>query len=103
MLGRLLEHLTQMERSAQAARAIVQIAVNEIDANRSQRLPVARDMIIAVMRAAGNVGLSRSDIIAAIKRDYGVDIPPNTVTGTLLRMQRAGLARQPGYVEWFLK
>jgi hypothetical protein len=102
VLGRLLEHLTQMEQSVRAARAIVQNAVAEIKTNRTERLPVARDMIIAVLRASENEGLSRSEIMAAVDRDYGVPITANTTTTTLMRMQRAGLASRGG-LYWFLK
>ena len=102
VLGRLLEHLTQMEHSARAARAIIQNAMAEIETNRTERLPVAREMIIAVLRASGNEGLSRSEIMAGVDRDYGVPITANTTTTTLMRMQRAGLASRFGLL-WFLK
>jgi hypothetical protein len=59
-------------------------------------------MIVAVMRAAGNVGLSRAEIITAIHRDYGSNLPPNTATTTLLRMQRGGLVSRRG-LSWFLR
>jgi hypothetical protein len=96
MLGRLLDHLTRMEESARAARFLVQDAANRIDANRTEPLPVTRDMIAAVMREAGNPGLARSEIMAAVYRDYGVQLSPNTATTTLLRMQRAGLVWRDG-------
>jgi hypothetical protein len=102
VLGRLLEHLTQMEHSARAARAIIQNAMAEIETNRTERLPVAREMIIAVLQASGNEGLSRSEIMAGVDRDYGVPITANTATTTLLRMQRAGLASRFGLL-WVLK
>ena len=102
VLGRLLEHLTQMEHSARAARAIIKDAMAEIATNRTERLPVAREMIIAVLRASGNEGLSRSEVIAGVDRDYGVPMTANTATTTLLRMQRAGLASRGGRF-WFLK
>jgi hypothetical protein len=59
-----LEHLTQMEQSARAARQIVQDAVIKIDVNRTVQPPVAREMIIRVLRAAGNEGLTRAEIMA---------------------------------------
>jgi hypothetical protein len=96
MLGRLLDQLTQIEESFRAARELVQDTVYQIDANRTEPLPVTRDMIVAVMREAGNPGLARSDIIAAVHRDYGIQLPPNTTTTTLLRMQRAGLVWRDG-------
>jgi hypothetical protein len=95
-LGRLLVHLQEMEDSARAARALVQAAVVQIDANRTERLPPARDMIVAVLQPAGAGGLARTEIIAAVHRDYGVHLQPNTATTTLLRMQQTGLVWREG-------
>jgi hypothetical protein len=100
-LGRLLEHLAEMEKSARSARELIQSEIWRLDATRSKPLPRTRDMIAAVMRAAGNVGLARSDIIAAVDRDYGVLLAPNNATTCLLRMRRAGLARFDEQF-WFL-
>jgi hypothetical protein len=102
LLGRLLERLTQMEESAREARSLVEDAVRQIDANRTEPLPVAREMIVSVIEAAGDVGLERNEIIAAIDRDYGVEVSPNTVTTTLLRMQKAGLVSRRGRL-WALR
>ena len=97
-LGRLLEHLKQMEKSARAAREIVQDAVAEIDVDITRRgRPVAREMIITALRAADNQGLSRAEILAAVHRDFGVEMAANTATTTLLRMQNAGLASNVVY------
>ena len=85
VLGRTLAHMEQSVSSAQAACAILQAQIAEIDANRTEPLPVARKMIIAVVTAAGNRGLTRAEIISGIKRDYGAEISPHTITGTLLR------------------
>ena len=101
-LARLLQHLQQMEQSSRAARVVVEDAVAQIDANRTERLPHTRDMIAAVLRAAGNTGLSRAKIIAAVRRDYGVQLTPNTATTTLLRMQRVGLVLRRELL-WFLR
>jgi hypothetical protein len=101
MLGRLLEQLVQMEASAHSARALVQNEIYRLDMSRNTPLPVTRDMITAAMRAAGNSGLTRSEIIAAIRRDYGIELPPNTATTTLLRMRRAGLVQRDEF-SWFL-
>lgn len=101
-LGRMLEHMQQSVRSGQAACTVLQAQIAELDANRTTPLPVARQMITAVMSSAGNRGLTRADIIAAIKRDYGAEISPNTITGTLLRMQNNALAWRRGPI-WFLK
>ena len=59
LLGRILEHLTQMEQSVRVARELVQDAVSRIDRNRSVRPPTAREMIIRVLREEGAEGLSR--------------------------------------------
>lgn len=101
VMGRLLEYLIQMERSARTARAIVQDAIKKLDRSGTAHPPITRDMIIAVMRAAHNEGLSRADIMAAINRDYGVKASPHTITTTLLRMRNANLASRRG-VLWFL-
>jgi hypothetical protein len=102
LLGRLLHRLTQMEESASEARSLVQDAVHQIDANRIEPLPVTREMIVSVIEAADKVGLERNEIIAAIDRDYGVDVSPDTVTTTLLRMQKAGLVARRGRL-WSLR
>jgi hypothetical protein len=101
-LARLLQHLQQMEQSARAARVVVEDAVAQIDANRTERLPPTRDMIAAVLRVAGKTGLARSEIIDAVRRDYGVQLTPNTATTTLLRMQRVGLVLRRELL-WFLR
>jgi hypothetical protein len=59
-------------------------------------------MIITALRKAENQGLSRSEIIAAVNRDYGVKMPANTATTTLLRMQNAGLASKHRIL-WYLR
>jgi hypothetical protein len=100
-LARLLEPLEQMEQSDRGTRAGVQDAVVQIDANRTERLPPTRDMIAAVLRAAANTGLPRSEIITAVRRDYGVQLTPNTATTTLLRMQRVDLVLRRELL-WFL-
>ena len=102
LLRRLSERLRQIEESAREASFLVQDAVRRIDANRTEPLPVMREMIIAVIQAAGNIGLDRSEIIAAVDLDYGVEISPNTVTTTLLRMQKAGIASRRGRL-WSLR
>jgi hypothetical protein len=102
LLGRLLHRLRQMEESAREARSLVQDAVRQIDANRIEPLPVTREMIVSVIEAAGSVGLERNEIIAAIDRDYGADVSPDTVTTTLLRMQKAGLVSRRGRL-WSLR
>jgi hypothetical protein len=101
-LGRLLDHMKRSVQSGQIACAILEAQIREIDANRTEPLPVAREMITAVIEAAGNRGLTRADIISGIERDYGAAISPNTVTGTLLRMQARGLASRRGPI-WFLE
>jgi hypothetical protein len=102
VLGRVLQHLTQMEQSARAARQLVQDAVSKIDGNRAAQPPVARDMIIRALREGANQGLTRAEIMSGVHRDYGVEMAPNTATTTLLRMQKAGLARKSGLF-WFLR
>jgi len=101
MRGRLLEQLTQIERASGAARAVVQDAVYRIDSTSTEPLPGNREMITAVMRAAGNIGLTRYAIIQAVHRDYGFELPPDSATTTLARMRRAHLARRDGAF-WFL-
>jgi DNA-binding CsgD family transcriptional regulator len=101
-LGRLLERLRQIEESARAAVWLVQNEVRRIDANRTEPLPATREMIVSVIKAAGNVGLARAEIITAIDRDYGLDVSPDTVTTTLLRMQKAGLVSRHGLL-WSLR
>jgi hypothetical protein len=103
VLGRVLQHLTQMEQSARAARQLVQDAVSKIDGNRTAaQPPVAREMIIRALREGANQGLTRAEIMSGIHRDYGVEMAPNTATTTLLRMRKAGLARKSGLF-WFLR
>jgi hypothetical protein len=101
-LGRLLQHLTQMVESSREAQALVQNAVRQADAARREPLPPTREMIISAFEAAGNVGLARAEIIAAIHRDYGIDVSPDTVTTTLLRMQKGSLVTRRGLL-WFLR
>ena len=101
LLGRLLQHLTQMEQSARAARQLVQDAVTKIDGNRTAHPPVAREMIIRALREGANQGLTRAEIMSGVQRDYGVELAPNTATTTLLRMQKAGLTRKGGLF-WYL-
>jgi hypothetical protein len=101
-LARLLQRLQQMGESVHAAAVVVQDAVDQIDANRTERLPPTRDMIATVLRAGGNTGLPRSEIIAAVRRDYGVQLTPNTATTTLLRMQEGGLVLRRKLL-WFLR
>lgn len=101
LLGRLLEHLKQMENSARSACALVQHEISRIDATRSEPLPRTREMIASVMHAAGDPGLRRSDIIAHVRRDYGIALTPNNATTCLRRMQLAGLVGLDGLF-WFL-
>jgi len=108
-IGRLVEHLTQMEESARShwestrsALGAAQSALDHIDTTRSEPLPVTREMILEVLRAAGaDAALARADIIAAVHRDYGVELAPKSVTTTLLRMQRVGLVWRDGLC-WLL-
>jgi hypothetical protein len=103
-LGRLQRQLRQMAGAARAfaehagaADAIIQSALDQIDTTRTEPLPVTREMILEVLRAAGRgAALARADIIDAAHRDYGVQLSPNSVTTTLLRMQRAGLVSRDG-------
>jgi hypothetical protein len=101
-LGRLLQHLTQLVESSREAQSLVQNAVRQLDADRREPLPGTREMIVSVIEAAGNVGLARAEIIAAIDRDYGLDISPDTVTTTLVRMQKGSLVTRRGLL-WFLR
>jgi hypothetical protein len=104
-LDQLRNRLSHFERWGEATRSmysLLQAELHRLDMNRTKRLPLTRDMIAAVMRAAGNVGLARSEIVAAIERDFGLQISPDTVTTTLLRMQRVGLVARRG-VGWFLR
>jgi hypothetical protein len=100
MLGRLLERLNQLQESLRSTCEFVQSEVWRLDATRSKRLPT-RDMIAAVMRATGNDGRTRADIIADVHRDYGVQLAPNNATTCLRRMQQAGLVRLDGQF-WYL-
>jgi hypothetical protein len=64
-------------------------------------LPV-RDMILAALEYASPDGLTRSEIAAAIRRDYGIEISVNTLTGTLSRMNAAATIRRVGQA-WFMR
>ena len=101
-LARLLQRVQQMEEGFRAVGVVLQDAVAQIDANRTERLPPTRDMIATVLRASGNTGLPRSGIIAAVRRDYGVQLTPNTATTILLRMQEGGLVLRRKLL-WFLR
>src|SRR5438270_9417613 len=90
-----------MEQSARVACQLVRDAVIKIDGDRTIQPPVARTMIIRVLREEGNQGTTRAEIISGVYRDYGVEMAPNTATTTLLRMQKAGLLRKSGLF-WFL-
>jgi hypothetical protein len=91
-LARLLECFEQIEQHARAARELLFAALRRVD----QPLPRTREMIVAVLQAVDARGQSRAGIIAAIRRGYGVQLPPNTATVTLHRMQRAGVIRCNG-------
>ncbi len=63
--------------------------------------PPVREMIVMALEYAAPRGLSRSQIGDAIRRDYGVTVPPNTLTGTLYRLQTSGMVKREGQT-WFI-
>jgi|SRR5271166_2874528 len=101
-LGRLLQRIRQAAESLSEAGSLIEDELRRIDANRTEPLPVTREMIVSVMKAGGHLGLERNQIIASIDRDYGVEVSPDTVTTTLLRMQKAGLVWRRGRL-WSLR
>ncbi len=99
-LARLLESL---ERQHLATVMLLQGCLEEVKAAAVEDpLPPAREMIIQALQYAAPHGLSRSDILAAIRRDYGVEVSANTLTGTLSRMHAANLVRRVGQT-WFIR
>jgi hypothetical protein len=76
--------------------------VAEIRAANPVTAPPVREMITSVLQYAVPKGLSRSEIIRAIYRDYGVVVLDNTLTGTLSRMHVAQFVRRTGQT-WFLR
>src|SRR5690349_14888774 len=94
-LARLLE---SVEQQAALLRACIQDLANE---TASTPPPPVREMIVTALEYAAPQGLSRSQIGNAIHRDYGVTIPPNTLTGTLYRLQTTGVVKRDGQT-WFI-
>jgi hypothetical protein len=76
--------------------------VAEIRAANAITTPPVREMITSVLQYSAPNGLSRSEIIKAIQRDYGVVVLDNTLTGTLSRMHVSRLIRRTGQT-WFLR
>jgi hypothetical protein len=70
-------------------------------ATADEPLPGTRDMILEALQYVSPAGLTRSEIGDAIRRDYGVDVSVNTLTGTLSRMHAARTLRRVGQT-WFL-
>jgi hypothetical protein len=64
--------------------------------------PSVREMALTVMRYVAPKGLTRSEMLKAIQRDYGVTVSDNTLTGTLSRMHVSQLIRREGQT-WFLR
>jgi hypothetical protein len=64
-------------------------------------LPPVREMILAALRYAAPIGLSRNEIRRAIHRDYNAEVAENTITGTLTRMHATRIVRRVGQT-WFL-
>jgi hypothetical protein len=99
MLGRLLQRMEQRHRLHEADISLVREVVAQLDASGEVTRPPTRQMIVDALR--NEPGLSRQEIVAAIRRDYGIEVPPNTITGTLRRMETDGMVRHRGQ-RWFL-
>jgi len=99
MLGRLLESMQSAHQAQGEAIAALRAVITQLDASGEIKVPPVRDMILEAL--AGNPGLSRAEIMQIVWRDYGVDLSPNTVTGTLARMRKDRQVRRRGQL-WFL-
>jgi DNA-binding transcriptional ArsR family regulator len=99
MLGRLLQRMEQRHRLHEADISLVREVVAQLDASGEVTRPPTRQMIVDALR--NEPGLSRQEIVAAIRRDYGIEVPPNTITGTLRRMETDGMVRHRGQ-RWLL-
>jgi hypothetical protein len=99
LFGRLSEHLRLIGEHARAAVDLLENAITQIDRNRTQPLPTIRWMLLAAIKGDARIGLTRSEIVDAVHRDYGVLLSPATVTTTLSRMLKAGLVVRRG-VRW---
>jgi len=104
-LNRLLRYFTKIERNARSARQLLQAALVKGDEPLPRTMPQTRHIIIEVLQAAntsGRSGLSRAEILGAIRDGYGVAMSSNTATVTLNRMQRAGVIQLSGRKSWSL-
>jgi hypothetical protein len=99
MLGRLLENMQAAHETQGAAIAALRSIILQLDTSGQVKVPPVRDMIAEAL--ASNPGLTRAEIMQVSRRDYGVDLSPNTVTGTLARMRKERLVRRRGQL-WFL-
>ena len=77
-------------------------AVAELRAANPTTAPPVREMILSSLEYAAPKGLTRSDMIKSIRRDFGMTISDNTLTGTLSRMHVSELIRREGQT-WFLR
>src|SRR5206468_8613135 len=94
-LARRIEALTQQVYALWST-------VAEIRAENPITPPSVREMIMSALEYAAPNGLTRAGIVGAIRRDYGVTVSDNTLTGTLSRMHVARLIRRNGQT-WFLR
>jgi hypothetical protein len=99
MLGRLLARMEQRHREHDADISLVRQVVGQLDASGQVTRPPTRQMIVDALR--NEPGLTRQEIVAAARRDYGIEVPPNTITGTLRRMEADGIVYHRGQ-RWFL-
>jgi hypothetical protein len=99
MLGRILARMEERHRENEADISLVREVVAQLDASGQVARPATRQMIVDALR--NEPGLTRQEIVAAIWRDYGIDVPPNTITGTLRRMEADLMVRHGGQ-RWFL-
>jgi hypothetical protein len=100
MLARLLESLEAAHTAQTRAISDLRAVIKQVDESGMVKPPPAWDMIVQALR--GTYGLSRAEIIDAIRRDYGVDVPANTITGTLARMRMDNEVFRRGQV-WVLR
>jgi hypothetical protein len=100
MLGRLLQSLEKAHNAQGDALDTLRAIIAQTDASGQVKIPPVREMIRDVLLDNYAFGMNRSEIINQIRRDYGVDMSPNTVTGTLARMQREKIVLRRGQI-WF--
>lgn len=100
MLGRLLQSLETAHAAQARALSDLRAVIKQVDESGMATPPPVRDMIVQALR--GTYGLSRGEIIDAIRRDYAVDVPANTITGTLARMRNDNTVIRRGQV-WALR